>query len=302
MLLSIGTGFLFGEDPQMSGVIFSDYTYALEDDQNSFNIRRTYLNIRGSLNDNLSYRVTSDASAADSGYELFLKYALLDWQPQRFTDLTLQFGMLSTNTFEVQKRTWGLRYLYKTIFNQYRVVSSADIGIRADKLLNENIRVSALISNGVGYKNAEDDKYKQFHLLGVFGNSDLLIQEGMNVGGYFSYEPLSPESSSLVYHCFAGTHQKRLWVGGEIGQHILTNPDLSRTFISFYTRYQIAELSQIFFRTDFASSSEWTESTIISGFQYQPLENLRIAPNIIYIIEESRENRALLRANIELRF
>lgn len=302
LLLSLSSTFMFGQDPQITGVLFSDYTYEVDNDQNSFNVRRVYVNMRGGLFDNLSYRITSDASAADSGYELFLKYAFLDWRPQRFEDLRLQFGMLSTNTFQVQKQTWGLRYLYKTIFNQYRVVSSADIGIRMDKLLDENIMVSAMISNGVGYKNAENDKYKQVHLLGVFGNPDLLIEEGMHVGGYLSYEPLSSETTSLVYHCFAGIHENRKWVGGEVGQHVLKNPDVSTTFISVYARYQVAESSQFFFRTDFASSSEFRESTIITGLQYQPLEDLKIAPNIIYIISENRENSAIVRANIELRF
>jgi hypothetical protein len=302
VFLSIESGLVFGQDPLINGVIFSDYTYVLDNAQNSFNVRRAYLNFRGGLSDNLSYRITSDASAADSGYELFLKYAFLDWRPHHFTELRLQFGMLPTNTFQVQKRTWGLRYLYKTIFNQYRVVSSADIGIRADKIFNQNTMVSALISNGEGYKNAESDKYKQFHLLGVFGNPDLLVREGINVGGYFSYEPLSSESRSLIYHCFAGIHEKRLWAGGEIGQHVLTNPDVNTTYLSVYTRYQSAARSQIFFRTDFASNSEWNESTIITGLQYQPLENLKIAPNIIYIINSDSENSVILRANVELRF
>jgi hypothetical protein len=93
-----------------------------------------------------------------------------------------------------------------------------------------------------------------------------------------------------------------LWAGGEVGQHVLTNPDVNTTYLSVYTRYQAAERSQIFFRTDFASNPEWNESTIITGLQYQPLENLKIAPNIIYIINSDSENSVILRANVELRF
>ncbi len=289
---------LQGHESELTGRIFSDYTYTLENQENQFDIRRVYLNFRGDIHQNVSYRVTTDAGLTETGYTLFLKYALFNWSPSHMEDLNVHFGMIPTSTFEVQKRTWGLRYVDKTIFNRNRIVSSADIGIRLDKEINNIIHLSALISNGEGYKNPEANKYKQVHLRGVVGQSDLSTETGYNIGGYASYERISASTNKLVYIFFAGLHHQNLWLGGEIG-HVSQQSD--RILGSIYGRYAVSGNSQIFLRTDVIDSSGNRQISLFAGCEYQVVENLNFAPNIVYITDE-HNTQTLLRMNVQLIF
>ena len=277
-------GFVFAQNADLSGRIYSDYTYNFTNSQNSFDIKRVYLGYEGRLAPSIDFVVISDMEVADYAEisRLFMKYAYANWH-SKCGDVLI--GMIPTNPFEVQKRTWGLRYLYKTVMNEYRFSSSADIGIRYDRAISEDLSLSAMVSNGTGYKSAEDDIYKRLHLRLLYGPDNLGSTEGMNVGIYGSWEPDNVPMYDHIFTAaaFAGVHRNNVWAGVEGAVRDIGPMDVTITLLSAYVRHGFTDEIQGFLRVD---RIDWENSddelTLIAGAQYVKYKGFSVAPNIIY--------------------
>jgi len=284
--LGVGVHLNAANEVGLSGRIYTDYSYNFSNNFNGFNVNRVYLGYEGQLTNSIDYVVTSDVEVGGSSSmsRLFMKYAYGRWNSNCgiFT-----FGMLPVNAFDVQKRTWGLRYLYKTVMNEYKFSSSADIGVGYEKQVTDEFSVSTIIANGTGYKMSENDKYKRLHVRLLFGPNNLGRETGINAGVYGSWEPekLVDYANNYTVAGFAGFHQNNLWIGGEAAVQQNNTIDVQTTLVSVYGRYEVAPYTQGFLRLDtrsFDAAGSDTELTVVAGAQYAKYKGVNVAPNLVY--------------------
>ncbi|MCX7914591.1 MAG: hypothetical protein N2511_08405 [Thermodesulfovibrionales bacterium] len=177
--------------------IYSDYTYDLtegKEDYNSFNIKRAYLGVKGSLTNEdakemkINYRLTLDVGdysdvAAKGTYEVtnvngkeqvdvksskinglsiaFLKYAYLELEDMGIKGLTLQLGMVPTPWVSFEDKFVGMRWWSPSFTDRAKILNSADKGFNLSyKLPAKYGEVVLSAINGEGYKNIEDTKVK----------------------------------------------------------------------------------------------------------------------------------------------
>lgn len=306
-----------GADMEFSGVIYSDFTYDTFDGENSFNVERVYVNVRGNLNREVKFRVTSDIDKpvpTGTGYRLILKYAYFSWTHNTIGTITA--GMLGTNAFKVQEKTWGLRYLFKSALDQFNYAPSADIGLSYDRTLYRDLSISVQVTNGEGYKFAESNSGKRMHLRLLYGREELSAANSWNTGLYTSWEKLPNNRESYISAIFAGAYISPLTIGGEVAfrdREDVNYPDLEESLYSLYGRVKLASDMRIFGRTDYSWFHAPTRGDLqvtvdrvirwyIVGGEYSGLTGVKIAPNILYYMNSESQNRVMLRLNFEFQW
>ena len=139
--------------------VFSNFNYNLttvegETAFKEFEIKRAYLGYQYNFDDKLSAKITFDVGADDGSiYTAFLKIAALNWKAN--DKLTLNFGQVGTKNFKFQEKSWGNRYVAKSVQDEHKWASSADAGLTADYKLSNKIIIDAQILNGEGHKSPQ---------------------------------------------------------------------------------------------------------------------------------------------------
>ena len=199
------------------------------DKANAFDNSRTYIGGKYALSDNFTFRYVSDIGHENGGgkFEVFTKYAYLDWKLNNSTHLI--FGLQGSKNWSVDEKEWGYRGIRKTpmeSFGDYyggaiktytagldsriskepgmaaqltaqkavfawssrdKMGSSADQGINLSLKPNADTYFDFMILNGSGYKKAEDDKYKNIQVRA----GRFLANKAVQLSGYIEIEPWS---------------------------------------------------------------------------------------------------------------
>ena len=172
---------------------------------------------------------TSDA------YYMYIKNAKVDWK----TDFgTLTLGMQGMNVFNVAEKTWGHRFLEKSPMDFHKFSSSADMGVGYSGQFSI-IYYSLMITNGSGYKNLENNKYKKISTQLVFGEKKLVKTDGYNAGLVYTIEPYSDTGKISVIRLFGGYAGNGLRVGGEFDMNIDSGDEVTEQIIATYASYKI---------------------------------------------------------------
>ena len=91
-------------------------------DNNAFSVDRAYFQYTDDISDELFFKLRYDVGRdsdveGDTKLSSYLKNAYVDW---KIDDLgKLSMGLLSTNSYSVQEKTWGDRYIYKSAMELY---------------------------------------------------------------------------------------------------------------------------------------------------------------------------------------
>lgn len=185
------------------GVVFSDYSYAVDNhdeqvkDRNEFTIRRIYFTFENQLTKNIKMRFRLESAHGGFGdtdkINPFVKHAYLEW-----ADLIpahkLYFGIAETNAFKNAESYWGYRSIEKTIMDLNKISFSADMGIALKGDLSTHLHHWLTVYNGTGYGSSEVDKYKKI------GYSLWITPvEGLIVEGYIDYEKQDPDNGTFKY-------------------------------------------------------------------------------------------------------
>jgi len=100
--------------PELTGFMY----YSLDasdgaDKANSFDISRVYMGGKFALSDKFTFRYLSDIGHETGGgkFEVFTKYACLDWKFSKSAALTI--GLQGTKNFGVEEKEWGFRVIRK---------------------------------------------------------------------------------------------------------------------------------------------------------------------------------------------
>ncbi len=298
---------------KFSGLVFYDFTYEPDNGPktNEFELHRVYLTYQHKLADNLSYKFQVDvgrlSKSSDVRMVTYLKNAKVDWK----TELgTLIFGLQGMNVFNVQEKTWGLRFIEKSAMDQRKFSSSADLGVGYGNKIGKNLHFTTIISNGSGYKKPEIDKYKKISTQLVFGEKKLVKKDGFNIGGVFTFEPYEVDSvttkSKTLFGVFGGYAKKAIRVGAEFDQLREPGSDVTKRIISLYASYTLHKSVEGFARLDMydpnTNAGDNAINYVIAGFCYQPVKGLCLAPNLRYTKPQSGDSAALYKLNFEYKF
>ena len=297
--------FLFSET-STSGKVFYDYTRNLDDGSNAFNIKRGYLTLANNLNETTSYKLTYDMGSNDAGsaHTAFLKVAMVKYKTS-LVDVTL--GMQGMNMYKTMEDTWGHRFISKGSMGTYRFSPSADLGIGFARKFDQ-LSTSAMITNGGGYKRAEEDDHKKLSFHVVYGQPKLNKEDGFNFGGSFSLEPYDVNDSETentnVMAIFAGY----AGLGFRGGLELDTKKDgnLTGQVISMYGTYELSDKISVLGRLDQVdlntSNSGDGAQAIIVGLHHSLGSGAIIAPTIRISNPEDGEVNNVFVLNFEFKF
>ncbi len=282
------------------------FNYSFEDaDNNAFQLSRAYFTFTNKVSDNISYKFQTDVgSVGATAYTVYLKNANLAWSSDfgKFV-----FGLQGMNMFGIQEGNWGYRFIEKSAMDMNKYSSSADLGISWEKSLGA-LTPSVQISNGTGYKKAEDDQYKKLSLRLLYGESKL--KKGVNAGVIMSFESedypdasAGPQKGSTqVLGGFGGFASGPLRFGGEFALlNSSLDTDKSANLLSVYGNYKIGDNLSGFGRFDLVDPDSDTDADgfnyLILGVNYQIEKALNIAPTLKMKMPEIGDTEIVYQVN-----
>ena len=284
--LTIAT-LLFGGNDKISGD--THFRYSFEDaDNNAFQLSRAYFTYSKKVNDQVSYKFQTDiGSGGPTDLTVYLKNANLSYES---TYGKFVFGLQGMNMFKIQESNWGYRFVEKSILDKNKYSSSADLGISWEKSLGA-ITPNLMITNGSGYKQAENDRFKKVSLRLLHGQTKL--KRGFNAGVVLSLEGKDYDDgtgaiengNTTVMGGFAAIVAGPIKAGGEFA---VKSADLasktSENVFSIYCDYGVNKMISVFGRFDLVNPDVDTDndehSYMILGADYHPGKVFHMAPNV----------------------
>lgn len=173
-------------DPQsirVGATIFYDYTFTNSPTktdadgndvkQTAFDVKRTYINITGTVSPLISFRVTPDIKRETGGSSLngslsfrikyaFAQFNLSDWLP---SGSRIRFGIHQTPFIEAQEEVYRYRFQGTVFAERDGGLSSADAGVSFRTMLpaaHGDVQVG--LYNGEGYTAAEANDQKSLQV------------------------------------------------------------------------------------------------------------------------------------------
>ena len=276
-----------GADTKIGGTTYFDYTSGKDDADEStsaFNFKRQYISFSGQASDDIKYKFVVDVGATnklsgeDTRLTAFLKKAQIDYKTS-FANISM--GVIGTNTYGVQEKNWGYRFIEKSSMDLYGFSSTADIGIGFSKSFTDDLNMSLQMVNGEGYKSPQSDKYHKISLNATYGEAKLHKNDGYNVGLVYSTEG-SDDDPTNVTSLFGGYAANGLRLGVENATK--TKGDLTESITSISANYGIKDNMDVFVRYDMydpnADMDEDGRSYMITGVVFNCGNGLSMAPNM----------------------
>ena len=165
---------IHADEPAMKvgATIFADYTY--QETTSSFNVSRAYINVTGTLNKRIAFRVTPDVArelgggSSLNGSQTFrLKYAyaqlnLDEWMPK---GSFVRFGVQQTPFIDATEAVYRYRFQGTGFAEREGYLSSSDAGITMRYVFPSNYGdVHGGFYNGEGYNKSETNSEKAFQV------------------------------------------------------------------------------------------------------------------------------------------
>ncbi len=311
----------------VTGKVFFNYHIDATKDavqKSAFELERIYLGYKYTFNEEFTATILFDAGNGSGGsdFTVFVKNAKLDYTVN--DRLTLTAGLFGMKQFDDQEKFWGYRYLYKTLDDEFKLGTSADLGVGAEIKISDQLSSSIFIVNGDGYKNLQDPEGRnRYGTKLVYKPNDNWIFKG-----YYDFMSATdidtPETFTTLsnFTLFAGYNvEDHFRIGAEY--NILLNgetfsepaADKNLQGLSFYSIYIINNKWNVFGRFDQLSSNtlsgenqDWNFSEdgdlYIIGFEYKPLKNINTSVNYRYsnFKDPSFNNASFIYFNLEFYF
>ena len=276
LLVSI-TGFMFAEG-KIGGVTYFDYSNTEETTE--FNLKRQYFGYGGEVSDQVSYKILFDVGRYDSDTRLttYLKKAQINYNSSfgKFN-----FGLIGMNTYNIQEKNWGYRFIEKSAIDENKFSSTADIGVGFSRSLIDNLNLSLLFVNGEGFKKPQGDEYHKIAFNTTYGEGNLNMNDGYNAGLVYTTEQTDtdPITMASIFGGFAGMG---LRLGGEYD--MLTKGSVESNIISVSANYTVRDNIDIFARYDMVDDNDNTnkngENYLITGIVLSCDGGISVAPNL----------------------
>ena len=281
--------------PSGSGfaTIFANYHQGITDassDESAFELVRGYLGYEYNLSPNFYAKINLDIGSPEdlSEYAKERRYAYFKNAYLRYTEgkLKVEFGLIGLYQFKQMEKVWERRYLMKTLADEYKLGSSADLGVNINYKFSDKWDCDFTIMNGEGYNNIQTDGVFKY----AIGTNLQLTQ---NLSSRLYYDLTHDDISQSTYHVFlAYDFDDKANIGGEgiYRKNDGWDESLSRYGFSVYGKYNLDEKYQLFARYDRMSSNKlegednpWNladdGSALVFGLQYRPIKKIKFALN-----------------------
>ena len=297
ILLSLFT-FAFAYNGSITGVTYFDYTR--ENDASAFNFNRQYFSYSIDMSNDAKFKVVFDVGRTnkatdelgnnieDTRLVTFLKKAQLDHKCEwGMTNL----GLIGTNTYGIQEKNWGYRFIEKSALDKNKFVSTADLGVGVSMNLLNNFNVGIQYLNGEGYKSPEINYIQKINLNVNYGEANLSKNSGANLGVVYSSE-LTEDSPLTLFSLYGGFAFRGIRFGTEL--------DISdeKALTSVYLNYLVNRKVSIFSRYDVLEEDSDKDKFFISGLVYNCGSGILISPNI----RKSNKDELVYKLNFQFTF
>jgi len=304
--------------------VFGDYYYVLKADTGVANLPKTVLNKKSDANGfrfrraNLGYEynfaqnffstihLESDENSLTAGDEktaVYVKDADIKWVFTKKTDLYI--GLQPTFSFEESEKTWGHRFIEKTIMDLRGAVSSRDFGISVRGKITDNNRLfyNFMFGNNSSLK-PEKDKYKR-----LYANFGIRPFDAICITVYGDYnfkEKINGlHKNELIGGLFLGLIKDKFSAGIEsfvkMAQNsFITNKDTSDLYspgLSVFGTYKFAKKWGSFARVDIwdynMDATRDARNYATAGITWSPVNGFILSPNFQIETYERTINRAV---------
>ncbi|MEE9162414.1 MAG: hypothetical protein V3U35_05520, partial [Candidatus Neomarinimicrobiota bacterium] len=212
------------------------------------------------------------------------------------------FGLQGMNLWNVEEATWGYRFVEKAPMDRYGFASAADMGLGFKRNVGRHLRLHATLTNGPGFKSAENDRFKRFAAQLLYGPNNLSRTRGFNAGAALSLEPAEVFAASNgadtasqapsteiqpLLSLFFGLSSAAFRVGAEFDRY--TPASLSpktQQIIAAYGNLRLRPQLSLFGRVDYYDAQAGVagendrEIYLIIGLKYAAGEGFFLAPNL----------------------
>ena len=309
-------------DGKIGGVTYFNYTNAEE--ESAFNFQRQYFGYGGDISDQVSFKILFDVGRTnkndgeDSRLVAFLKKAQFDYSTSYGK---ISMGLIGMNTYNIQEKNWGYRFIEKSAIDKYRFSSTADLGIGFSRSITDQLNMSLQIVNGEGFKKPQSDKYHKIAFNSTYGERNLVKNSGFNAGVVYTTEQ-SDNTPNIMTSIFGGFAGMGLRLGGQYnvvrdGQTKLVVIDsvgaigatveLESNIISVSANYAVRNNIDIFARYDMVDDNDITnkngENYLVTGIVLTCNGGISVAPNVrITTSEDETDSVTEYKINFQFKF
>ena len=204
LVIALCTFCIIYAEGKIGGVTYFDLINS--DDSTAFNFQRQYFGYGGDISDQVSFKILFDVGRTnkndgeDSRLVTFLKKAQIDYKTS-YGKLSL--GMIGMNTYNIQEKNWGYRFIEKSAIDKNGFSSTADLGLGFSRSITDQLNMSLQIVNGEGFKNPQSDKYHKIAFNSTYGERNLVKNSGFNAGVVYTTEQ-TDNKQNIMTSLFGG--------------------------------------------------------------------------------------------------
>ena len=291
---------------KIGGVTYFDFSSS--DDSTAFNFQRQYFGYSGDASEKVSYKILFDVGRTnkndgeDARIVTFLKKAQINYKSSLGN---FNFGLIGMNTYGVQEKHWGYRFIEKSAIDKYEFSATADIGVGFSRLLIDNLNLSLLIVNGEGFKNPQGDKYQKIAFNSTYGERELNKNDGYNAGVVYTTESTDNDPTTMT-SLFGGYSGMGLRLGGQY--NVRTKGNIESNIVSISANYNVRDNIDIFTRYDMVDDNDdinkYGENYLVTGIVLTCDGGISIAPNLRMTNYENtaKESETEYRVNFQFKF
>ena len=266
---------------------YAIFDYSNDSGKDGFDLKRAYLSYSTDISEDLFFKIRLDANRPlHNKLYVFVKNAYVDLKFDNGDKLSM--GLIGTNSYGVQEKNWGYRFIEKSVIDKYGMTNTADYGISYSKNFGK-IKSSIQLLNGEGYGSEETDNNQAIYLSFLYGEPELNKNDGMNFGIVVNHVPKDIEDNSLIGF-FGGWSFNNLRFGLEHNQYKEKGISYIKKVSSLYTNYSINEKWAFVLRHDInkekfgeylpENSGEYPSEFTIVGGVWNPTKGLYLSPNV----------------------
>ena len=307
---------------KIGGVTYFDLINS--DDSTAFNFQRQYFGYGGDISDQVSFKILFDVGRTnkndgeDSRLVAFLKKAQFDYSTSYGK---ISMGLIGMNTYNIQEKNWGYRFIEKSAIDKYRFSSTADLGIGFSRSITDQLNMSLQIVNGEGFKKPQSDKYHKIAFNSTYGERNLVKNSGFNAGVVYTTEQ-TDNKPNIMTSLFGGFAGMGLRLGGQYnvvrdGQTKLVVIDsdgaigatveLESNINSVSANYAVRNNIDIFARYDMVDDNDITnkngENYLVTGIVLTCNGGISVAPNVrITTSEDETDSVTEYKINFQFKF
>jgi len=303
---------------KIGGVTYFDYTNSKE--KSAFNFNRQYFSYGVNVSDDVSFKVVFDVGRTNKGDFVYINN---DGEPDKMSEDTrlivflkkaqidystsygkISMGLIGMNTYNIQEKNWGYRFIEKSAIDKYGFSSTADLGLGFSKSLTDQLKMSLQVVNGEGYKNPQSDKYHKIAFNSTYGEHNLVKNSGFNAGVVYTTEQ-TDNKQNIMTSLFGGFAGMGLRLGGQY--NMLTENTKESKVVSVSSNYGLKENINVFTRYDMWDDNDEDKkngkNNLITGIVLTCGSGLSMAPNMrMTSFEDNSDSVTEYRINFQFKF